>query len=129
MSKALSLDLRRRVLAAVAAGQSCRQAAERFGVSASSAIRWRGMEKQSGNAMPKQQGGDQRSYVLEAHGDKILGLIEATRDITLTEIKAGLEAVGVRTSIGALWRFLRRHQITLKKSRRTPRSRTAQTSH
>ena len=39
MSKALSLDLRSRVLSAIAAGLSCRKAAERFGVSASSAIR------------------------------------------------------------------------------------------
>jgi len=38
MSKALSLDLRSRVEAAIAAGTSCRQAVERFGVSAASAI-------------------------------------------------------------------------------------------
>ena len=39
MPKALSFDLRSRVLAAIDAGLSCRQAAARFGVSASSAIR------------------------------------------------------------------------------------------
>jgi transposase len=36
MAKALSIDLRERVLKAVDGGLSCRQAAERFGVSASS---------------------------------------------------------------------------------------------
>jgi len=41
MSKALSLDLRTRVLAAVAGGLSHRQAGERFGVSAASVSRWR----------------------------------------------------------------------------------------
>ena len=40
MAKALSTDLRRRVVDATAQGISCRQAAKRFGVSASSAIRW-----------------------------------------------------------------------------------------
>ena len=40
MAKALTTDLRRRVVDAAAQGMSCRQAAERFGVSASSAIRW-----------------------------------------------------------------------------------------
>jgi transposase len=40
MSKALSVDLRDRVVAAIETGLSCRQAAIRFGVSASSAIRW-----------------------------------------------------------------------------------------
>jgi transposase len=39
MPKALSVDLRERVVAAIAAGASCRAAAARFGVSASSAIR------------------------------------------------------------------------------------------
>lgn len=36
MPKPLSLDLRSRVLAAIDGGLSCRQAAERFGVSPSS---------------------------------------------------------------------------------------------
>ncbi len=40
MAKALSVDLRRRVIDAIIEGMSCRRAAERFGVSASSAIRW-----------------------------------------------------------------------------------------
>ena len=40
MSKALSVDLRERVVGAIAAGASCRAAAVRFGVSAASAIRW-----------------------------------------------------------------------------------------
>ncbi len=40
ISKALSFDLRERVVAAIAGGASCRTAAARFGVSASSAIRW-----------------------------------------------------------------------------------------
>ena len=52
MSKALSLDLRTRVLAAIAGGLSCRQAAQRFGVSASSAIRWRALECIQGDARP-----------------------------------------------------------------------------
>ena len=40
MGKPLSIDLRVRALAAVDAGLSRRAAAERFGVSASSVIRW-----------------------------------------------------------------------------------------
>lgn len=45
MPKALSLDHLSRALAAIAAGESCRQAAERFGVSAPSAVRWRVLER------------------------------------------------------------------------------------
>ena len=43
MSKALSLDLREWVLAAIAGGMSGRQATLRFGVSAASASRWHGI--------------------------------------------------------------------------------------
>ena len=46
MSKALSLDLRSRVLAAVAGGLSHRAAAERFGVSAASVSRWRVLQRE-----------------------------------------------------------------------------------
>ena len=50
MPKALSFDLRSRVLAAIDEGLSCRQAATRFGVSASSAIRWQGLRRAGGDA-------------------------------------------------------------------------------
>jgi transposase len=39
--KSLSVDLRRHVVDAIERGLSCRKAAERFEVTASSAIRWR----------------------------------------------------------------------------------------
>ena len=79
MSKALSLDLRTRVLAAIAGGMSCRKAAERFGVSASSAIRWRARERLLGDARPKALGGDRRSGRIEAHAETILALVEEVR--------------------------------------------------
>ena len=44
MSKALSVDLRERVVQAVSDGASCRRAATRFGVSASSAMRALGLK-------------------------------------------------------------------------------------
>src|SRR3954471_17759646 len=79
MSKALSLDLRTRVLAAIAGGVSCRQAAQRFGVSASSAIRWRSLERRQGDAPPKALGGDRRSARIAARAGLILGLVEESR--------------------------------------------------
>jgi len=45
MSRALSVDLRLRVLGAVAAGATHRKAAARFGVSAASVSRWRKLER------------------------------------------------------------------------------------
>jgi transposase len=125
MSKALSVDLRVRVLAAVARGLTHRQAGERFGVSAASVSRWRKLEREQGDARPGPLGGDRRSHGLERHGAAILDCVAANREITLGELRTALEAKGVNASIAGLWRFLDRHKITLKKSRRMRANRTA----
>src|SRR4051794_17738596 len=122
MPKALSFDLRSRVLAAINEGLSCRQAAARFGVSASSAIRWQGMRRAGmrragGDARPKPQGGDRLSRRTEAHADLIHAALAEVPDITLPEWKACLAEQGAFVSVSALWRFCRRHQITRKKTR------------
>src|SRR5215212_8127613 len=94
MPKALSFDLRSRVLAAIDAGLSCRQAAARFGVSASSAIRWQGMRRSGGDARPKPQGGDRLSHRTEAHAELIHAAWAEVPDITLPELKAHLAQKG-----------------------------------
>jgi transposase len=116
MPQALSFDLRSRVLAAIDAGLSCRQAAARFGVSASSAIRWQEMRRSGGDARPKPQGGDRLSRRTEAHADLIHAALAEVPDITLPELKACLAEQGAFVSVSALWRFCRRHQITRKKN-------------
>lgn len=128
MSKALSVDLRERVVAAVAAGASCRAAAARFGVSASSAIRWCAQSRDEGTVAPGPLGGDRRSARIEAHAPQILDLIERKSDITLAEIQAELARAGVPAGIATIWRFFDRHRITRKKRRHTRPSRTAPTS-
>jgi transposase len=128
MSKALSLDLRERVLAAIAEGASGRQAALRFGVSAASASRWRTLERSQGDARPGPLGGDRRSKHIEAHAEKILALVAATPDATLEELRAALSAQGIVFGLTTLWRFFDRRGYTLKKRRRTPASRSGRTS-
>ena len=84
MSRALSVDLRVRVLGAVSAGATHREAADRFGVSAASVSRWRKLEREQGDPRPGRLGGDRRSDRIEAHhqavmaalGQKWLGLFE-----------------------------------------------------
>ena len=128
MSKALSLDLRVRVVSAVEAGASHRDAGERFGVSAASVSRWRRLAREQGEPRPGPLGGDRRSQRIEAHASAIRSLVDTKPDTTLLEIRAGLSEQGVAVGIGTLWRFFRRHGLTLKKSRRMPRSRPVRTS-
>ncbi|WLA46737.1 MULTISPECIES: IS630 family transposase [Bradyrhizobium] len=115
MARALSVDLRQRVVAAIDGGMSCRQAAERFGVSAASAIRWRGRLKEVGDIVPKRQGGDRKSQRIEAHSQLILEAVTAKPDITLAELRELLKRRGISTGIASLWRFFQRRKITLKK--------------
>lgn len=128
MSKALSLDLRVRVLAAVAAGATHREAADRFGVSAASVSRWRLRARELGDPRPKALGGDRRSARIEAHKATILSVLEATPDITIEELRSDLRERGLSFGFGTIQRFFKRHAITRKKRRRTPPSRTAPTS-
>ena len=102
---------------------SCRAAAQRFGVSAASAIRWRAQERREGDIRPKLQGGDRHSQRIDAHAELILSALAAKSDITLAELREQLRARAV--AIGRLWRFFKRRKITRKKSRRTPPSSAA----
>ncbi len=74
------------MIAAVEAGMSRRAAAERFGVAAASAIRWVRAWRSTGATCAKPQGGDQRSYRIEAFRDVIQAKVNADVDITLAEL-------------------------------------------
>jgi transposase len=127
MPSALSVDLRERVVAAIEAGASRRGAARRFGVSASSAIRWHASFRQEGQVAPKPMGGDQRSRAIEAQTARVVALSEERPESFLRELRDALAGQGVTTSTSGLSRFFRRHAITRKKRLRTRPSRNGRT--
>ncbi len=113
MSKPYSLDLRERVVAAIEAGASRHEAAEQFAVSVSSAIRWMQRFVRVGSAAAKPSGGS--TSPLEAHAPWLLGLIAKHPDLTLDEIVMAMQREGIAGSRVAVWRFFKRHNITVKK--------------
>jgi transposase len=127
MAKALSQDLRDRVVAAVEGGLSRRGAAARFGVSVSSAIRWHQLAREHGRAVAKKPGGDQRSAKTDVHAEQIMAMLEERGDVTLAELQSGLGERGISVGIGTLWRFFNRHGVTRKKRAGTRSSRTVPT--
>jgi len=128
MARYLSEDLRVRVIEAVRAGASRRQAAARFGVSVSRAIRWVAEWRASGRTASRVQGGDRRSDRVEAEAAFLLAQVSETPDVTLAELREALwRERGLRVAISTLWRFFDRRRITLKKRRRTPPSRSGRT--
>jgi transposase len=113
MPKAYSGDLRERVIEAVEIGASRREAAERFEVSVSSAIKWLQRWHERRSAAPNPRGGS--ISPLEAFATEILALVAEQPDLTLVETVAALRKRRIKTSRSALWRFLDRHNVTFKK--------------
>jgi transposase len=113
MPKAYSGDLRERVIDAVETGASRREAAERFEVSVSSAIKWLQRWRDRRSAAPKPRGGS--ISPLEEFAAEVLALIDEQPDLTLVETVTALRKRRIKTSRSSLWRFLDRHGITLKK--------------
>jgi transposase len=127
MARALGEDLRSRVLKVAAEGVSARQAAARFGVGVSSAIRWIGRAR-LGETTPRPQG-RRRGSRLDAHADFIVGMIEERKDITLDEmVERLLSERSMRIGRSTLSDWLRGHGWTFKKSPHMHWSRNVPTS-
>ena len=124
MTKPLSNDLRSRAVRAAAGGMSCRAVADRFGLAASTVVKWMRRWRETGSCAPRPQGGDKRSGRIEAHAEAILALIAAKVDITLAEIAEYLAREhGERFAQSTIWRCLDRHAQTFKKNRTRQRAR------
>lgn len=109
-------DLRARVVAAVADGCSRRAAAERFAVSAPSAVRWVALHDETGSVSARRRGGKSRSP-LEPHSAWLLELNAREGDLTLAEIgRRILEGLAVKTTEVSIRRFFKRHKISFKKN-------------
>jgi transposase len=121
MARAYSLDLRERVVAAVAGGKSCGEAAEQFSVSRSSAIKWTRRKRETGSAAPAKIGG-YRPFLLADQKDWIAGRIAEKPDLTVQALLDELKAKGTVVSFDTLWRFLRGLGMTFKKNRSAKRA-------
>ena len=118
MTRPLSNNIRERLVSAVDSGLTRRSAARRFGVAASTAIKWVDQWRRTGDVGPRPQGGDHRSHRIEAYSQEILALVEELPDITLAEITAHLDAGhGLTVAQSTVWRLLDRHGMTFKKNR------------
>lgn len=127
MGRPLSLDLRRRVIAAIEGGMSSREASRRFSIGIATAGAWHRLWRRSGDVRPARQGQPPGSK-LDAHEEFILALIAKTKDIALVEIGARLaQERGVSACPATIWYFLNKRGMTFKKRRRTRRSNSART--
>jgi transposase len=115
MARAYSLDLRERVVSAVAAGASCRAVAATFKVSVASVVKWSQRFRVTGSAAAKRMGGTlPRSLACER--DWLLARLAAVPDLTLRALVVELGDRGVVTSYGSVWRIVHDAGISFKKN-------------
>ena len=127
MTTPLSQDLRRRIARAVETGSSVRQAAARYEVSPSAAVKLMQRVRRTGSLVPDQVGGHRRP-VLEPHEDLLRSLVAAKSGITLAEIQAELRARGIVVqALSTIHLMLKRMDLTHKKRHSGRPSRTGQT--
>jgi len=119
MARAYSLDLRERVVVAVAAGQSCRSAAKTFMVSVASVVKWSQRQRALGSPAALKMGG-RRPYLVARERDWVLSRIAEKPDLTLRALLKELADRGLVVSYYALWHFLQHEGITFKKRMARP---------
>jgi len=95
MARPYSNDLRERRGGVERRGMSCREAAARFGVGASTAMRWMARYRRAGSVAPGQMGGHKPKAIAGAHRE---WLIERCRsgDFTLRGLVAELAGRGLK---------------------------------
>ena len=116
MTRALSNDLRDRVVAAFRAEGRCRSVAARFGVGVSSVVKWAQREAETGSAASGKTGGH-RKRVLAAHHDWLMARMARAPEFTLHSRQAELAGIGAAVSHDTIWRYLRAAGFSFKKHR------------
>lgn len=117
MGKAVSLDLRVRMVRGIAAGKSRRSVAAQFEVAPSTAVRIQARYAATGSVEPARQGRPRGSGKLEPYREAIVEKVKAVPDITMPDLAAWLEAGhGVRVDPSNLSKFLCREGFTYKKN-------------
>lgn len=119
-----SLDLRRRVIDAVRAGASAREAGRRFSISESAAIKLVRRWRETGSFAPGQVGG-QKKRKLAGREDWLHEVMSSEPDITLAELQGRLLASGLRISQQAINTTLKALGYSFKKNSARRRARAS----
>src|SRR3954451_6870668 len=115
MARPYSQDLRDRVIEATGNGPSARQAAVRFDVGVSTAIKWVRRLRDTGERSARRQGRRPGSK-LDAHGEFVRAVVKAETDATIAGLQGRRgDERGVYASSGTIWTLLDRCDLTVKK--------------
>ena len=115
MGKPYSLDLRKRVVAAIEGGMSRNRAAKQFGVAVSTAVGWMRRQRETGNVAPGKMGGHRPKAISGEHRVWVLERIK--RDFTLRGLVAEFAERGLKVDYRSVWEFVHAENLSFKKKR------------
>ncbi len=127
MGKPISDDLRAHVVDTVEGGATIPEAAEQFGVSIRSVVRFLKLYRETGSVSPAQFGG-YKDFALAEHEYLVRQLVAEQPDITLEDLGARLAREGIAVGKSSISRFLHHLELTFKKKVCEQPSRTDRTS-
>src|SRR4029450_3734476 len=116
MGKPYSLDLRKRVIAAIEGGMSRNRAAKQFGVAISTAIGWMQRGEGTGRVQPGQRGAHKPKAI---SGDHAAWLSQRIRDgdFTIRGLVTEPAGRGLKVDYHSVWDFVHAEKLSFKKKR------------
>ena len=100
---------------AVEAGRSRHEVAWIFGASASCAIKLMQRYRESGAFRPHKFGGYKKPGLIE-HEQKVRSLVSARPNLTISDFRNELAALGIKVGRSSVGRYLQRLQLTFKET-------------
>jgi putative transposase len=119
------MDLRRRAMAKLAAGESTRAVAEALDIAVSSVVKWSQRQRATGSCAPAKMGGNYPPVLKEKDRAYIRQRFAGQGHATLRGIQAELAARGTKASYGAIWKFVHADGLSFKKNRHRRRKAAA----
>ncbi len=116
MPSSLSLDLRTRIASAVAGGETVRAVAQRFGVSAATAVRLGQKARAGEDLSARPRGAPPEALIKGEVADWLRTRIAEKQDLTMRALAAELCERGTSVTHDTVWRFIRREGLTFKKN-------------
>ena len=118
MARPYSIDLRERVVAAVTQeGQSRNQAANRFGVAISTAVKWLERYETTGNVAPGQMGGHRPKTLSGDHAERLRGRCRERAFTLRGLVKELADQRGLKVDYRSVWEFVHAEKLSFKKRR------------
>ncbi len=111
--RALSMDLRQRIISAVEQGESMTRIAERLEVSYEVVKKLKKQWKELGTLEPQTHVCGRKRILSEAQQNRLIEMVMHNPSLTLREMR---EKLGVKCSDVTIWNELRRNGFTHKKS-------------